>query len=151
MRKLIAWYNDNCGGPVATFIVLFFSAALIGWSASVIRPSVAEATVDQLRMTFESDFVTRDSGPVAGAIIGGMIAKTPGAIIGAAISNDLPPYPGGKLVACSFKAVFVRGNIKTVNIIGPSHGPFYDQRLLLCSLLRSGDKVKFRGNEWVFQ
>jgi hypothetical protein len=99
-----------------------------------------------LRMTFEFEGqkVTPAGDPIAGAIVGHVIAGKKGALVGAlAESYPSETIPGhGKLVACQFKA----------NLPDGSYLVFvarYDD-MKDCSLLREGDEINILNRDGVF-
>lgn len=82
-----------------------------------------------------------EGSPVVGAAIGGLVAKTPGAIAGAAIgggSENAEVVTVHKLLGCK---LFVEADNQTVVYTFSAHGYELEKYLEECSLQRRGDMV----------
>lgn len=114
-----------------------------------------QGTVSHVRLTFERALVQEDAqpgDPVAGAVIGGLVAGTPGAIIGAAIGDDGRPERSSlvqnRLIACSFLVTLPDRRRATFRISRLDMDTFNDD-LFKASTLRDGDTLSIRvSNGW---
>lgn len=111
------------------------------------RSEEVSVVVEEVRIltVLKKDDVGNDRHPVAGAVVGSLIAGTPGAIIGAAVGNSsssdgLSKTELSELLGCT---LIVRLPDKTTTALrfGQSEVGLHSQQLVNASLLRKGDII----------
>jgi hypothetical protein len=80
--------NEDNFSVVAFVSGVSLIAVLIASHLRSIERQDVRATVEEVRVIFEKGEELKNGHPVAGAVVGGLIAQTPGAIVGAAIGDS---------------------------------------------------------------
>lgn len=124
-------------------VVALLSVVLAGCESEPVKPPRHVAThIYNVRMTFEQEIKSNQSSPASGAVVGGILAGTAGAIIGASLASDgkTSAIPQGKLIACSFTAK-IDNESRAFRFSG--EGTMEAWKMRLCSTLRDNDMLRF--------
>lgn len=128
---------------VANLFVVALAVALL---TSGCGGRATKGRISQVRLSYEEGTVgqsPRGGDPVLGAVVGGAVAGTTGAIIGAAVGNDHPPLNNppmrGRLIACSFVVTLSDGRQGVIRLSRQLEG--YNDALFEASTFRDGDLV----------